>query len=97
MRIVCLTADKVHWVNMQHNHKMPYPVINVPFNSWQDTSVVLGMLDGLVTVDCGTLWLSLAMKKDTAVLLCKFRGLEILLELVKSCYALPQRAIGCPV
>lgn len=69
MRLVCLTADKVHWVNVQHGHKMPYPVINVPFESWQDTSVLLEHLDGLVTVDCGTLWLSVAMEKQTAVLL----------------------------
>jgi hypothetical protein len=69
MRLVCLTADKVHWVNLQHGHKMPYPVINVPFESWQDTSVVLDRMDALATVDCGTLWLSLAMKKQTAVVL----------------------------
>jgi len=69
MRLVCMTADKVHWVNLQHDHKMPYPVINVPFESWEDTSIVLDRLDGLVTVDCGTLWLALAMKKQTAVVL----------------------------
>jgi len=69
MRLVCMTADKVHWVNLQHGHKMPYPVVNVPFESWQDTSVLLEKLDGLATVDCGTLWLSLAMKKQTACLL----------------------------
>jgi hypothetical protein len=69
MRLVCMTADKVHWINVQHGHKMPYPVINVPFESWQDTSVVLDSVDALATVDCGTLWLSLGMKKQTAVLL----------------------------
>src|SRR5258708_2911573 len=69
MRLVCCTADKVHWINLQHGHKMPYPVINVPFDSWQDTSVLLGGIDALATVDCGTLWLSLGMKKQTAVLL----------------------------
>jgi hypothetical protein len=69
MRLVCLTAHKVHWVNLQHGHKMPYPVLNVPFETWQDTSVLLSALDGLVTVDCGTLWLSLAMKKPTAAVL----------------------------
>jgi hypothetical protein len=69
MRLVCMTADKVHWINLQHGHKMPYPVINVPFESWQDTSVLLNGLDALATVDCGTLWLSLGMKKQTAVLL----------------------------
>ena len=69
MRLVCMTADKVHWVNLQHGHKMPYPVLNVPFVSWQDTSVLLDRLDALVTVDCGTLWLSVAMNKPTACLL----------------------------
>lgn len=69
MRLVSLTADKVHWINVQHGHKMPFPVINVPFETWQDTSALLHNLDALVTVDCGTLWLSLAMKKETAVVL----------------------------
>ena len=69
MRLVCATGNKVHWINMQHGHKMPFPVVNVPFESWQDTSVVLDKLDALVTVDCGTLWLSLAMEKQTAILL----------------------------
>ena len=69
MRLVCMTADKVHWVNVQHGHKMPYPVLNVPFESWEDTSVLLSQLDGLATVDCGTLWLSVAMNKPTAVML----------------------------
>lgn len=69
MRLACMTGDKVHWINLQHGHKMPYPVINVPFETWQDTSTVLDKLDALVTVDCGTLWLSIAMAKKTAVLL----------------------------
>jgi hypothetical protein len=69
MRLVCLTADKICWVNVQHGHKMPYPVLNVPFKTWEDTAVVLEHLDALVTVDCGTLWLSLAMGKNTACLL----------------------------
>lgn len=69
MRLVCCTADKVHWINLQHGHKMPYPVENVPFETWQDTSALLSSLDGLATVDCGTLWLSVAMKKPTAVVL----------------------------
>ena len=69
MRLVCMTADKIHWVNVQHGHKMPYPVQNFPFHSWEDTSILLNQLDGLATVDCGTLWLSLAMEKQTAVVL----------------------------
>jgi len=69
MRLVSLTADKICWVNVQHSHKMPYPVLNVPFSTWEDTATLLEKLDALVTVDSGTLWLSLAMGKETAVLL----------------------------
>jgi hypothetical protein len=69
MRLVCLTADKVHWVNLQHGHKMPFPVINIGFESWQDTAVIMEHMDAIATVDSGPLWLSLAMGKDTAVIL----------------------------
>jgi tetratricopeptide (TPR) repeat protein len=69
MRLICMTADKVHWVNLQHGHKMPYPVLNAPFESWQDTAVVMNACDAVVSVDCGPLWLALAMEKKTAVLL----------------------------
>lgn len=69
MRLVCMTGNKVHWVNLQHGHKMPKPVMNVEFESWQDTSTLINACDAMVTVDCGTLWLSTAMAKPTAVLL----------------------------
>jgi hypothetical protein len=69
MRLICMTTDKVHWVNLQHGHKMPYPVLNVGFETWQDTSVLMDACDAVVTVDSGPLWLSLAMNKETAVLL----------------------------
>lgn len=69
MRLVCMTADKIAWVNVQHDHKMPFPVTNIPFKTWEDTATLLHHLDALVTVDCGTLWLSLGMKKETAVVL----------------------------
>ena len=69
MRLVSMTANKIHWVNLQHEHKMPYPVLNVDFESWQDTSVLINACDAVVSVDCGTMWLSLAMNKPTTVLL----------------------------
>ena len=69
MRLVCMTADKICWVNLQHGHKMPFPVLNVPFTTWQDTATVISRCDAVATVDCGTLWLSLAMEKNTAVIL----------------------------
>ena len=69
MRLVSMTADKIHWVNLQHDHKMPFPVANIGFESWQDTSVLISSLDAVVSVDCGTMWLSLAMNKPTTVVL----------------------------
>lgn len=69
MRLVCLTADKINWVNVQHDHKMPFPMTNIPFRTWEDTASLISELDAMVTVDCGTLWLSLGMKKETAVIL----------------------------
>lgn len=69
MRLVCMTADKVHWVNLQHGHKMPFPVMNVDFETWEDTATLIKASDAVVTVDCGTLWLSSAMGKQTAVVL----------------------------
>lgn len=69
MRLVSMTGDKVHWVNLQHSHKMPKPVMNVEFTSWQDTAELINACDAVVTVDCGTLWLSAAMHKPTAVIL----------------------------
>lgn len=69
MRLVCMTADKVHWVNLQHGHKMPYPVLNATFETWQDTAVLMDRCDAVVTVDSGPLWLSLAMETPTAALL----------------------------
>jgi hypothetical protein len=69
MRLVSLTADKICWVNLQHKHKMPFPVLNVPFSTWEDTASLISELDAVVTVDCGTLWMSLALEKPTTVLL----------------------------
>lgn len=69
MRLVCMTADKVHWINLQHGHKMPFPVENIEFETWEDTATLLNAVDGLATVDCGTLWMNLAMDKPTAVML----------------------------
>jgi len=69
MRLVTSTADKLHWVNLQHHHRMPWPVINVPFETWQDTAAIISHMDAVVTVDSGPLWLSLAMGKPTGVVL----------------------------
>lgn len=69
MRLVTMTSDIVHWVNLQHRHRMPHPVINVPFETWEDTAAVISHMDAVVTVDSGPLWLSLAMQKPTACIL----------------------------
>ena len=69
MRLVCMTGDKVHWVNLQHGKKMPEPVSNVPFETWEDTAGLIANLDAVVTVDTGTMHLAGAMNKPMAVLL----------------------------
>lgn len=69
MRLVSKTDDLISWVNVQHAQKLPYPVANVPFYTWQDTATLIDKLDAMVSVDCGSLWLATAMNKPTAVLL----------------------------
>lgn len=69
MRLISLTASKVAWVNMQHGHRMPFPVANVKFNTWEDTAVMIGKMDAVVAVDSGTYWMSTAMGKPTALVL----------------------------
>lgn len=69
MRIVCSTADKVHFVNLQHGVKMPAPVINVRLENWEDTAGLLANLDGVVSVDTGVMHLAGAMRKKLATVL----------------------------
>ena len=69
MRLICSTADKVHYVNLQLGKKMPAPVINVQFETWEDTAGLLANLDGVVTVDTGVMHLAGAMGKPMATLL----------------------------
>jgi len=69
MRLVCMTGDKVHWVNLQHGRKMPEPVSNIDFHTWDDTAGLIANLDAVVTVDTGTMHLAGAMNKPMAVLL----------------------------
>lgn len=69
MRLVCMTGDKVHWVNLQHGKPMPYPVTNFPFQTWEDTAGLIHNLDAVVTVDTGTMHLAGGMNKPLAVLL----------------------------
>ena len=69
MRLVCMTGDKVQWVNLQHGKKMPYPVNNIPFETWEDTAGLIQNLDAVVTVDTGVMHLAGCLNKPLAVVL----------------------------
>jgi tetratricopeptide (TPR) repeat protein len=69
MRLVCMTGDKVHWVNLQHEKIMPYPVTNIPFQSWEDTAGLIKNLDAVVSVDTGVMHLAGGLNAPMAVLL----------------------------
>lgn len=69
MRLVCQTGDKVHWINLQHDKEMPYPVSNIPFKTWEDTAGLIHNLDAVVTVDTGTMHLAGALNKKMSVIL----------------------------
>ena len=69
MRLVCMTGDRMHWVNLQHGHTMPFPVTNIPFQTWEETAGLVHNLDAIVSVDTGIFWLASSMLKPTALLL----------------------------
>lgn len=69
LRLICATVDKIHWVNLQHGKIMPYPVTNVPFETWEDTAGLISNLDAVVSVDTGTMHLTGTLNKPMAVLL----------------------------
>lgn len=67
MRLVCMTGDLVHWVSLQHGAKLPHPVANIPFQSWDDTAGLITNLDGVVSVDTAIMHLAGGMGKPLAV------------------------------
>lgn len=69
MRLVCQTADRVHWVGVQHGKKLGWPVTSVQFDTWEDTAGLLENLDCLLTVDTGTMHLAGALQKPMGILL----------------------------
>lgn len=69
MRLVCMTADKVHWVGVQHGKKLGFPVSDVQFDTWEETAGLLENLDALLTVDTGTMHLAGAMRRPMMILL----------------------------
>lgn len=86
-RLICQTADKIHWVSLQHGRKMAYPVTNIEFNTWEETAGLIHNLDAVVTVDTGTFWLASAMRKPTALLLSANADWKFLTG--KKCYWSP--------
>lgn len=69
MRLRCMTADKVNWVNLQHGEKMEYPAINTDLKDWEDTVALLSQLDAVVTVDTSVMHVAGCLNKPMAVLL----------------------------
>lgn len=69
MRLVCQLGDKAHWVSLNHENKMPFPVTDVPFETWEDTLGILHHVDAVVTVDTSTFWMANMMGKKTHLLL----------------------------
>jgi hypothetical protein len=69
MRLVCATADKVHWIGVQHGKKLGYPVTDFPFETWEDTAGLLENLNCLLTVDTGTMHLAGALRTPLGILL----------------------------
>lgn len=69
MRLVCMTGDKVHWVSLQHDKQMPFPVSNIPFETWEDTAGLIKNLDGVVTVDTGVLHLAGGLNAPVACII----------------------------
>lgn len=69
MRLVCATADRVHWVGVQHGKKLGWPADSFEFETWEDTAGLLENLDALLTVDTGTLHLAGALRKPLGILL----------------------------
>ena len=69
MRIVCMTGDRAHYVNLQYGQKMPHPVHNLHIEDWEDTAGLIANLDGVITVDTGVMHLAGAMGKPTALIL----------------------------
>jgi len=69
MRLICMTGDRVHWLSLQHEAQMPYPVTNVPFKTWEDTAGLIKNLDAVVTVDTGVMHLAGSLGVPMAVVL----------------------------
>jgi hypothetical protein len=69
MRLVCMTGADAHWINLQFEKPMPYPVTNLNFKTWEDTAGLIMNLDAVVTVDTGVMHLAGSLGKPMAVIL----------------------------
>ena len=69
MRLVCQTGDLIHYVNLQYDNVMPFPVSSIPFKTWEDTAGLIHNLDAVISVDTGVMHLAGALNKPMAVVL----------------------------
>ncbi len=69
MRLVCKTDHVVRWVNLQHQYRMPHPMENPKFDTWEELAGLIANLDAVVSVETGPMCLAEAMGKPTMVLL----------------------------
>jgi hypothetical protein len=68
MRIICMTGDKVNWVNLQYGERpLPFPVVNTNILDWEDTLGLIHNLDAVVSVDTSVLHLAGTLNKPMAV------------------------------
>lgn len=69
MRLVTMLSNQFHFINLQHGITADYPIVSLPFKTWEDTLGIIHNLDAVITVDTSTLHIAGAMKKPTAALL----------------------------
>ena len=69
MRLVCMTSHMVHWVNLQHKHPMPFPILNIPFDPWEELAGLIHNLDAVVSVDTGPMHLAGCLGKPMVTML----------------------------
>jgi hypothetical protein len=69
MRLVCKTDHLIEWVNLQYQHRMPNPIANVKFDTWEELAGLIANLDAVVSVETGPMCLADALGKPTFALL----------------------------
>jgi hypothetical protein len=68
MRLMAMTGDKVHWVNLQLE-RQDFPAINCNLGTWEETLALIHNLDAVVTVDTSICHMTGALYKPMALLL----------------------------